>query len=68
VVLFYIILWFEQVAGNIRVNSKVYCKINVRSCFVMVLNFIFLVPLRKAKRVEVWLMYGDWLLYRCRAT
>ena len=39
VLLFYIILWFEQVAGNIMENGMVYCQINVRSCFVMVLKF-----------------------------
>ena len=38
--LFYVILLSEQqcVAGNIITNSTVYCLMNVRSCFVMVLK------------------------------
>jgi hypothetical protein len=68
--LFYIILLSEQqcVAGNIITNSTVYCVMNVWSCFVMVWNYIFLVPLRKAGGGEVWLWHGGWLPYRCCAT
>ena len=42
--LFYIILWFEQkcVTGTIIKNSKVYCRISVCMCFVILLKvYIF---------------------------
>ena len=57
--LFYIILLSEQqyVAGNIITNSRVYCLINVCSCFVMVLKLYIFSAFRYTRRwgvVMVW--------------
>jgi hypothetical protein len=41
--LFYIVLYYEQkcVEGNIVKNSKLYCVISVRSCFVIIVMTYF---------------------------
>jgi hypothetical protein len=68
--LFYIILWSEQecVAGNVIKTCSVYCVMSVCSCLVMILKFCIFSAVMLAVSGKLWLWYGGWLLYRCRAT